>query len=466
MNILRIFKTKKADIRRIAQLAFPAVLQEALTTLATYVDVLMVGALGPRAVAAVGLTTTTGWLLTSVPTAIGAGVLVACAQAAGAQDDALLRKTGQQSLFLTLAVGAVLTLIALGIAPSLAGWLGAAEEIRAAATTYFIITFAPALFRTAHIVFSNALRGVSDMRTPMIITTLMNVLNVILNFFFIYPTRSVAGITVFGLGLGVTGAAIATAAAYVFGGVFMFLAYLKNKRFLALKTGFHFHWPSFRRCVSIALPLAVDRGTVSLGHVVFTGLVTKLGVAALAAHTVAIQVEELFYIPSFGFQSATATLIGNAMGERNEKKLRETTTLICAVITLMMLVAGVLLFFIAPWMVRMFTPDAEVVRLGTLALRVIAVTEPVYGLLIIFEGVFNGMGDVRMPVVISIFTTWCIRVLGAVIVVNVLGLGLGAAWLMMGLDNIIRCALLITRYKRGGWRRRLQEAEAYFKSAV
>jgi len=447
------FRAKKSEIKKIIILALPAVLQEALSTLTTYVDGLMVGAIGPNAVAAVGLTMTTGWFLMGIAAAIGIGVLVACAQADGAGEEELLQKTGQQALYLTLIIGGALTIIALVISPYIIDWLGGAAEIKEDATEYFVIIFLPMLFRTAQIIYSNALRGVSDMRTPMILTTAMNVLNVVLNFVLIYPTRTVAGITVYGADLGVQGAGIATAASYTFGGIAMFLAYLKNKRFCAWKTGFHFHWPSFSRCVAIAFPLSIERGAVSLGHVVFTALVTKLGVASLAAHTIAIQVEELFYIPSFGFQSATATLVGNAMGERNEKKLRETTTLICTLIFFIMLVTSTALFLSAPWMVRMFTPDSEVVRLGTIALRVVAVSEPIYGLLIIFEGVFNGMGDVKVPVVFSIITMWGIRILGTLLAVNTFRLGLGAAWTAMALDNVVRCALLVIRYKSGTWLR-------------
>ena len=114
----------KADWRAIGRLAWPAIVQEALATLVVYADTAMVGALGANASAAVGLTATVGWLVSSLAGVAGVGVLSVCAQADGAGDEALLNRAGQQALFLTLFSGALLTAVCLGIAPFLAGWLG------------------------------------------------------------------------------------------------------------------------------------------------------------------------------------------------------------------------------------------------------------------------------------------------------------------------------------------------------
>lgn len=195
------------QIKAICFLAWPAVVQEAMNVVVSYVDTAMVGALGADASAAVGLTSTVGWLVSSIAIAFGIGILSVCAQSMGADDQEKVQRTGQQALFLTLIVGTILTVICVLIAPYLPIWLNGDPEICAVASSYFMIISIPLLFRSAVLILSSVLRSVSDMKTPMMINLYMNMINIILNFILIYPTRKIFGITVFGAGLGVNGAA-------------------------------------------------------------------------------------------------------------------------------------------------------------------------------------------------------------------------------------------------------------------
>ena len=193
----------KTDIKRICHLAWPAIIQEAMNTIVTYVDTAMVGAMGATASAAVGLTSSVTWLLGSISVAFGVGVLAVCAQADGAKNHKKVQMTGQQALFISLVVGLLTSIISVIIAPFLPGWLNGAKEIRKDASIYFFIVSSPFIFRTMIIVLSSTLRAVKDMKTPMMINVYMNLINIALNFILIYPTRKMFGITVYGAGLSV-----------------------------------------------------------------------------------------------------------------------------------------------------------------------------------------------------------------------------------------------------------------------
>lgn len=161
------------------------------------------------------------------------------------------------------------------------------------------------------------------MKTPMLINLYMNLINIVLNFALIHPTRQIFGITIPGAGLGVNGAAIATAISFVIGGVMMFIRYYNNQIFAFYKSGFHFYKKEFKECLNIGIPVVLERGVICLGHVTFASLIAKLGVVRFAAHTIAIQAEQAFYIPGYGFQTAAATLVGNAVGQKVNIKLRK-----------------------------------------------------------------------------------------------------------------------------------------------
>ncbi len=441
----------QTQIKSIFHLAWPAIVQEALNVVVTYVDTAMVGALGASASAAVGLTGSVGWLVSSIAVAFGIGVLAVCAQADGAKNEEKVKKAGQQALFMTFIVGITLTVICLIISPFLPTWLGGDVSIRHEASMYFMIISIPLLLRTAVLILSSALRGVSDMKTPMLIHFYMNIVNIIVNFFLIYPTQKYFGITIWGAGLGVKGAAIATAISFAFGGLLMFKHYYQNSSFDFHHTGFHFDLPIFKECLRIGIPVVMERSVICLGHVTFASLIAKLGVVPFAAHTIALQAEQAFYIPGYGFQSAASTLVGNAVGERSENKVKQVTYLICIMTFLLMLIAGILLFFFAEQLMSIFTPDSHVIELGTNVLRIVSVSEPIYGVLVILEGTFNGMGDTKGPFLYSLFTMWGIRILGSWIMIHIFSLGLQAVWIMMVCDNIARCFLLTRRFFKRKW---------------
>ena len=289
------------------------------------------------------------------------------------------------------------------------------------------------------------------------INVYMNIINIVLNFFLIYPTRKIFGITVYGAGLSVAGAAIASAISYIVGGILIFRHYYQNKIFDFKHTGFHFHKPVCLECLKISIPVVMERSVICLGHVTFASLIAKLGVVSLATHSIAIQAEQAFYAPGYGFQSAASTLVGNAVGEKDESKVKRMTYLTCAITLSIMAIAGVLLFINAQNIMSIFTPDQKVIALGTRVLRIVSISEPIYGILIILEGTFNGMGDTKAPFVFSLITMWGIRIFGSMLMINVFSFGLESVWIMMVLDNISRCLLLSTRFLKGKWKYRVYQ---------
>lgn len=434
----------RALLKSIFVLAWPTIVEQALQTVVSYADTAQVGAIGAQASASVGLTASMMWLVNAPMFAFGMGTLSVISRALGAGDRDTARKAGIQAIWLAVLLGVVEGVIAVTISPFLPGWLGAEEEIRTDAAIYFGVVSLPMLFRSSSIVLAAVLRATGNTRTPMIFNAVMNALNILLNYILIGPA-----------GLGVLGAAIATAVAYVVGGTLMFFSALQNPILDLRHMSPRFRWAIMRKCVGIGLPIAGERITACFGQVIFTSLIARLGTVAVAAHSIAITAEQAFYIPGYGMQAATATLCGFSAGEKNEKKLMQYSSTICVIAIILMGVLSTLLLFIPQVILSIFTPDAAVIALGTTLLKIVAFSEPFFAAAIIMEGVFNGVGDTKMPFVISVGTMWGIRILFAFLVVNVFQLGLPAVWLCMVGDNVARCILLLIRYFQGGWKKHL-----------
>ncbi|MCR5443142.1 MAG: MATE family efflux transporter [Sphaerochaetaceae bacterium] len=418
---------QRRNLKSLIVLAIPVILEQILTTLLQYVDTAMVGRLGAAATASVSLTTSVNWLIGSSFSAIGVAVVAIVSAAYGAGDSDKIKRVSSQIIIYVAAVGLVIGALAVGLSPVIPVWMQADVSIQRQASVYFGIISIPLVFRASTVICACALRAVKDTRTPFVINLLANILNVILNYLLIYTA-----------GLGVTGAAIATAVSSALAGMAMFIVMMRSQVLRCEIRPLRFDRDIFRETVRIGLPALATSTASCLGHIVFASLVSSMGTTVFAAHSIALSAETLFYLPGYGLRSATSTLIGISVGEDDHDKFKviERQSVILTVV--MMAVTGLLLFLFAEPMMRIFTPDEEVIRQGSSVLRLIAVSEPLFGLMIVSEGIYYGLGQTKITFIVATTGSWGIRILSTVICVHVLHTTLFEVWICMFADNAFR----------------------------
>ena len=432
-------------------LAWPTMLEQLLQTAVQYIDTAMVGSLGTQATAAVGATSTVNWLIGSTISALGVGFLSFVSQACGAGDTKRAGKAASQAVLAVLVTGALFTALTLGLSERIPVWMQVDQAIRDLAAQYFFILYTPMLARTATIIFGTLLCAVGDTKTPMRVGLLVNGINVILNFLLIYPTREWMGITLPGLGMGVIGAAVASAVSFTVGGIFITSALWRHPVISPKGQSLMPDWEILHPCLKVALPNALQRFGTSLGYVAFASMINSIGEVATAAHTIANTVESAFYIPGYGMQTAAATLAGNAMGAKDDRRVKNLARMIIFMEVSMMIVSGSLLFVFAPNMMSLFSNDPAVISLGAIVLRMVAVSEPFYGVSIIIEGMMQGMGNTLMPFVFSISGMWGIRIIGTFVCTQIFHMGLISAWACMIAHNLILFVMFLLCYLTGKW---------------
>ena len=435
----------------IFSLAWPTMLEQLMQTAVQYIDTAMVGSLGTQATAAVGATSTVNWLVSSTIAALGIGFLAFVSQACGAGDPGKAGRASSQAVLTVLICGLFFTALTLGLSSYVPVWMQVDSDIQALTAQYFFILYTPMLFRTATIIFGTLLRAVGDSKTPMRVGVLVNVVNVILNSLLIYPKRTWYGVSLWGAGMGVIGAALASAVSFAVGGVLITIALCRHP-FISpsgqsLKPDFQILGP----CLKVALPNALQRFGTSLGYVAFASMINSIGEVATAAHTIANTVESAFYIPGYGMQTAAATLAGNALGAQDHKRANKLAQMIIFLEVGLMVLSGGLLFAFAPQMMRLFSNDAEVIYLGSVVLRMVALSEPFYGVAIIIEGMMQGMGNTVMPFVFSITGMWGIRIVGTFLCTQLMGMGLISAWACMIAHNMLLFTAFLICYLTGKW---------------
>jgi putative MATE family efflux protein len=422
---------QKSVIRELITLAIPSIIEEILSTLLQYVDTAMVGHLGEEATAAVSTTTTIGWLIGAFLHSIGIALLAIMSKSVGEGNNDKLKKLAGQAVLLVIMFGLIVGAIALSLAKFIPIWMGTEENVRPNASKYFFIISLPMIFRTSSLVFGSCIRATLDTKTPMIVNLIANGINMILDYLLIYVAD-----------LKVTGAAIATAISFTISGTLMFIVFKNKKQFNLHMDSLKIDKEILKEIGKIALPAAGTQVTSCLGYVVFAGLVSGMGTSIFAAHSIAVNAETIFYIPGYGLSSATSAMIGVAFGEKNHGRMKKIMRFSTFITIGIMIISGIVLYLCAYPMMRIFTSSINAAELGAKMLKIVAFTEPFFGLMIAMQGIFYGLGKTVNVFIIETFGMWGIRIIFTVLCTKVWHTGLTQVWYCMIADNISKALLL------------------------
>ncbi|NMB02212.1 MAG: MATE family efflux transporter [Firmicutes bacterium] len=441
--------TKEVDFRnRIMRLAWPAIVENLLHTMVGIVDTAMVGRLGAASLAAVGLGNQINQLGLTVFSALATGSTALVARHIGAEEPDKASDVARQSLVLGLFVSGTAMLILLLTARNILGLLfGASEAAVLDMSTGYVRIISLAMVLNFFLIVINAvLRGAGDTRTPMQITGLVNVINVIVNVLFIY-----------GLGpfpaLGVAGAAIGTAVSQVCGGLVALSVLLRNPVLrVRLTDSFKPDGKIIRRITNIGVPAGVEQGFMRIGQLFYTMIISSLGTIPYAAHQVALNAESLSFMPGAGFATASTTLVGQNLGANRPEDAEVAGKLTRNMGMIVMSAMGVLFFLFPAQIVGIFSQDPEVIALATVCLRLVAVAQPALAIWMILAGGLRGAGDTRAIMKFVAISFMVVRVGLAYLLAIHLNYGLIGAWIAMVVDLFLRGFLIQVRFNRGQWK--------------
>jgi putative MATE family efflux protein len=437
-------------------LSLPAILANASAMVMQFIDAAMVGQLGADDSASVGLMGSTNWLFEGVLSAFAAGYAVQVAHLLGAKRNADARQLVRQAIVVCLGFSLLLAGIGLLLCRPLPVWLGAEPHIRGNATLYFgtFMLFVP--FFMLDIVASSMLRSSGNMRIPSALNIVMCVLDVVFNFFLIFPTREITvlghSMTMPGAGLGVVGAALGTASAGLVISMLMlyYLAFRSSELKLTTDRGsFKPAWKPFKKSIKISSPMGLQHIMMCTALIVITGIVAPLGSIALAANSFGITAESLCYMSGYGIADAATTLVGQTLGARRENLTRRFAWIsVLSGMIIMGIMAG-LMFVFATELMGLMSPVHEVVELGSRCLRIEAWAEPLFAASIIGYGVFVGAGYTLAPCGINLVCLWVLRLGLSIILVT--SMGLYGVWMAMAIELCVRGLIYLVWLKSKRW---------------
>lgn len=394
------------QVRLTATLSYPAIIAQFSTVAMQLIDTAMVGHLSTDAGAAIGLVATCMWLLGGFCFACCNGFSVQVAHLVGAGDFKGARSVVRQALSSALIWCLGFTLLALAIARPLPLWLGGSGEVAAQASRYFLVTALFLPFLQFDFLAATILQASGEMRVPSLLNVLMCVLDVALNYLFIWV-----------LDLGVVGAALGTGLAELMiatSMVWYLTCRCKDLKLRGEKGSFAPTRPVVNNALRIGLPLCLENIVMRGAYVAGTVIVAPLGAVAVAANNFAVTAESFCYMPGYGIADAATSLVGQSIGAGRRDMARRFGWLTTGGAMILQTLTGILLFIFAPEVMGLISSDPEVVSLSATVLRIEAFAETMYAASIVSYGACVGAGDTLLPSILNFSSIWVFRIVPAI----------------------------------------------------
>ncbi|MDE5895525.1 MAG: MATE family efflux transporter, partial [Muribaculum intestinale] len=364
----------------------------------------------------------------------------------------------RQAFASLLIFSTAIALSGVAISPFLPVWLGAEEIIHRDASRYFLIfaSFLPAL--QISFLAGSMLRCAGNMKIPSMLNVMMCLIDVVLNFILIFPERDIAlgpwHIHIWGAGMGVEGAALATVLAETIVAAIMLWYLWCRSPILGLwkRPGSFMPQASIlRKALKIGMPMGLEHIAICSAQIIITTIVAPLGVVAIAANAFAIIAESLCYMPGYGISEAATTLAGQAYGAGRHKLVRRFGYITVGAAMAVMGLMGVALYLFAPQIISVMSPVEEIRILGAEILRIEAWAEPMFGAAIVSYGFFVGLGRTVLPSIMNLLSIWGVRLTLATLLAP--AMGLKGVWLAMCIELCFRGLIFLALLAFGRWRK-------------
>lgn len=445
--------TAKEMRKNILRLGWPAILRLFLQSIVGVVDVIMIGQLGAAAIASVDIGNRIVFVLigTLMSLTIGATALVAHHVGAGNKKEA--NHIMWQSLLSGFLAAVTMAVIGYIFSENIISLMMVLMEeadpfIINEGTIYLKIVLISMIFGLPMMVINAILQGIGDMKTPLYIMFITNIINVLFNY-----------LLIFGIGffpaLGVAGAALGTGLGRLVGFIIGIIVLIRGKTDIKLNfkiISWQLDWETIKNVLKIGIPAAFEQFARQSSQIIYTALVAGLGTAAIAANAVTMNITSISFMPGFGFGVAATTLVGQSLGAKR-KDLAEAYGKYTAYLTVTLMFLGSIVLFI--WthpIISLYTKDQSVINMTTSAFRIFLFFQPILGIVMVLSGALRGAGDTKWVMYITMIGNWGIRLLLSIFFAFYLNLGLNGFWLAMGLDVLARGVLISRRFLSGKWK--------------
>lgn len=444
----------RRDIRKkVVALALPAIGHSLLHVAVFFIDRMLLGQYSSDAIAAMQIAGPLNWTLYSLLTCYMVGSVATVARATGAEDKEGVQLYTAVSIRLALIIG-VLAMALVFLLPLFLSFYESETLAQSALDGSYdylsVVLLAYPLFSLG-VTASSIMAATGDTRTPFFVGIITNSVNIVLNYGLIFGH--------FGLPeWGIYGAAVATACSWGCEAVILGTLIIYGKKAILGRLSMLWFFSraqqkdALARIFKISVPTFGERMVFHIGFLIFAYLITTISTEAMAANQAVISIESLSFTTSTACGVAAAAIVGQQLGAKNPEAA-EVGAIEAMKLALVLLSGAALLYlFAAAPIVSLFTDDPEILRLGVTVLMICALEQPGLAIADVISQSLRGAGDTRSPLLVTLCSTWFIRVSLTWLVVSVFEWGLIGVWYVTAIDWTLRAALLFWIFKRGRWK--------------
>ncbi len=427
------------------ELAWPSVALFALHALVGVVDFVFVSSLGTEAIAAVGVASQLHFFLFALFQAVTTGTVAVVARESGAGRWGEVGRAMRASVLLASGIGAV-AMLAMPFAESIVGALGVQHGVAVLGGTCLAILLASNVPLAVEATIAMGLRGAGDVRTPLAIGIVANVVNVIGDYALIFGKLGAPA-------LGAPGSAVATVIAFTVAAVLSVVLWLRGD--LIIPRGPWRASVSAQRCwrlLRVGLPTALEQGAWHVGLLLFLTLVAAFGTEPVSAYLIGVRILSFCFVPGFGFATAASTLVGQNLGAERPDLAASSGWRATGGAVAVMGSVGLMIVILAVPLAGWFGAAGEATTTLTVTfIYILGAAQPLMALEFALGGALRGAGDTRFPLLAILIGLFVFRLGGALLIAEPLFGTVTAVWCCLLADYAVKAALLSWRFASGRW---------------
>lgn len=430
--------------KKIISMILPITIENILQMIAGIVSMGMVGRIDVLAVSALGISMRITQIVWALFKGIAVGATVFVAQYYGAGEHKKMLIVIQQTMLSTIAVVAVLEILIYIGAPALLSVFNPDADLMQQAVAYLRLVSLGLPFLAMMLVIGGVLQGMGNARTPMLITMMMNIVNIVVGYVLIFGKLGFPAI-------GIRGAAIATVISQITAvllGVYVLFNKNGTMRGYFNKSFFSVDIREVRKIYKVGLPSSMESVFWQLAAIIITRAILNFGETAFAAHQLGLQAESISYMPAAGFAVAATAFTGQALGAK-DKGLAKLyfKQIMKGALVITVLCASILTFLPGPIM-SLLTNNKEIIRLGSIYLILMGIVQLPQSATGVLSGAMRGAGFTKVPMVVAGVGLWGIRVPLVLIVAYGMKFSIVAIWSVFCIDLCVRFIICLLMYKR------------------
>jgi putative MATE family efflux protein len=438
--------TRGPILRNLLLLSWPMIVMESLYVISQVVDMFWIGRLGDTAVAGAGIANIIIMLVMSADFGIISGVRAMIARHIGAGDLVNANKVAGQAIMIGMVWGAIVTIPGFLFAPNLMSMFGLSPDVISEGIRYMRVMFAGWIAMEILVMSLYVIQSCGDTLNPMKLELSIRCVHIALCPFL------VLGIGFFPH-LGVAGAALSNLISQILGAcIGIWMLFSGRTRIKLDRRVFHFDFSLVVRILKIGIPALIMNLQRSVGNLVLTWFIAPYGTATIAAHSIVSRVEMFIFMPSMALGSGAGVLVGQNLGAKKPERAEKGAWLAMALVEIFILVCAVFIFLFASQIIGLFGTDPDLIRIGSLFMRIACASYLVLSLTTVLQNSIAGAGDTIPNMLISIVAIWAIQIPLAWLIPHFTDLGVfGIRWAIV-ITTVVTALVTFFYFRTGRWK--------------